>query len=139
MEPYRTPELRLAFLHGHSYTANPMACAAANASLSLLLSDECRSDIRRISELHKNFVEKHRNHPRLKDVRSLGTILALEFHTKNDSSYISEMRNELYPFFLERNILLRPLGNLIYVLPPYVTPDNALENVYSAIEDYLSL
>jgi len=139
MEPFRTPDLRQAFLHGHSYTANPMACAAANTSLDLLLEDDCRERIRMISNVHKAFVDRHRRHPRLRDIRSMGTILALEFHTDNDSSYISEMRNELYPFFLERNILLRPLGNLIYVLPPYVIREDELQMVYRAIEDYLSL
>ncbi len=139
MKPYLTPDLRQAFLHGHSYTANPMACAAANASMELLLQDQCSKDIERISQLHHDFVKKHFDNERLKDIRSFGTILALEFYTDQDSSYISEMRNSLYPFFLERNILLRPLGNLIYVLPPYVTPSEDLLRVYTAIEEYLSL
>ena len=139
MTPYLTSKLDQAFLHGHSYTANPMACAAANASLDLLLTDECSAEINRISRRHKLFTEKHRGHPRLKDIRCIGTILAVEFHTEKESSYISEMRNELYPFFIERNILLRPLGNLIYILPPYVTPDSELNRIYEAIEEYLSL
>ncbi|MCA6079068.1 adenosylmethionine--8-amino-7-oxononanoate transaminase [Fulvivirga sedimenti] len=139
MRPYLTADLRQAFLHGHSYTANPMACAAANASLELLLTDDCLENIKRIAQSHSDFVRKHAGNDRLKDIRSMGTILALEFYTDQDSSYVSEMRNSLYPFFLERNILLRPLGNLIYVLPPYVTSDKDLEAVYTAIEAYLSL
>lgn len=139
VEAFQTPDLEKAFLHGHSYTANPIACAAANASLELLLTSECQQNILRISEKHQEFIHLHASHPRLRDLRSLGTILAVEFHTESDSSYMSELRNQLYPFFLERNILLRPLGNLIYVLPPYVTTDEQLETVYQAIEEFLAL
>ncbi len=139
VEAFTTPDLNKAFLHGHSYTANPMACAAANASMQLLLSETCQAHITRIAVNHDEFVIKHKGHPKLRDIRSLGTILAVEFHTEADSSYMSELRNKLYPFFLERDILLRPLGNLIYVLPPYIISDGQLEHIYQAIEDFLSL
>lgn len=139
VEAFMTPDLKKAFLHGHSYTANPMACAAANASMDLLKSDTCQAHIKRISEQHRQFVTKHQKNERIRDIRSLGTILAVEFHTEADSSYMSELRNQLYPFFLERNILLRPLGNLIYVLPPYVISDGQLAQIYEAIEEFLSL
>jgi adenosylmethionine---8-amino-7-oxononanoate aminotransferase len=139
VEAFQTPDLEKAFLHGHSYTANPIACAAANASLELLIATECQGHISRITEKHKDFVSRHTGHPKLRNLRFLGTILAVEFHTDADSSYTSELRNRLYPFFLERNILLRPLGNLIYVLPPYVMTDEQLETVYQAIEEFLAL
>jgi adenosylmethionine-8-amino-7-oxononanoate aminotransferase len=139
VQGFTTPDLNKAFLHGHSYTANPMACAAANASLRLLQTPECDGHIKRISNKHQDFVRQYFSHPKLRHIRSMGTILAVEFHTNADTSYISEMRNSLYPFFLERNILLRPLGNLIYVLPPYVTTNEQLDQVYQAIEEFLSL
>ncbi len=139
VDAFMTPDLKKAFLHGHSYTANPIACAAANASLALLKDDTCQAHILRITAQHRQFVNKHRGHPGIRDIRSLGTVLAVEFHTDADSSYMSELRNKLYPFFIQRNILLRPLGNLIYVLPPYVISDGQLQHIYQAIEDFLSL
>ena len=137
MEVYRSAQLKKAFLHGHSFTANPIACAAANASFELLMKKECQQAIQWLSETQAQFVSKNRSRAILNDIRSLGTILALEFKTDHDSSYFSEMRNTLYPFFLERNILLRPLGNLIYVLPPYVINAEQLGQVHSAIEEFL--
>ena len=139
VQAFKSPELIKTFLHGHSFTANPIACAASNASFKLLTDDACQVNIQRISKQHKNFVLKHENKPIIRDIRSLGTILALEFETDHDSSYFSEMRNKLYPFFIERNILLRPLGNLIYMIPPYIITDEELEKVYIAIEEFLEL
>ncbi len=136
---YESPELIKTFLHGHSFTANPIACAASNASFSLLMSEQCQSNIQRISSQHKAFVKKHSYKEIIRDIRSLGTILALEFETDHDSSYFSEMRNKLYPFFIERNILLRPLGNLIYVIPPYIITNEELNQIYLAIEEFLEL
>lgn len=136
---FKTPDLKKAFLHGHSYTGNPMACAAALASFRLLNDPECFNDIKRISESHIAFSKRLIGHHLIKDVRCLGTILVLEFKTSNDTSYFSEMRNSLYPFFLSKNILLRPLGNLIYILPPYIISNNQLEEIYSAIEEFLTL
>lgn len=139
VEAYESPDLIKTFLHGHSFTANPIACAASNASFDLLLNEECKANIQRISERHEAFVKRHRSKSIIRDIRSLGTILALEFETDHDSSYFSEMRNKLYPFFLERNILLRPLGNLIYVIPPYIITDEELNTIYAAIEEFLGL
>jgi len=136
---YESPELIKTFLHGHSFTANPIACAASNASFNLLMQSECQSNIQRISDQHKSFVKKHSGKSIIRDIRSLGTIMALEFETDHDSSYFSEMRNKLYPFFIERNILLRPLGNLIYVIPPYIITNEELNKIYLAIEEFLNL
>lgn len=137
MKVYRSTQLKKAFLHGHSFTANPIACAAANASFELLSKKECQQAIQWISEMQAQFVVKNKSRPILNDIRSLGTILALEFKTDQDSSYFSEMRNVLYPFFLQRNVLLRPLGNLIYVLPPYVIDPQQLGHVHAVIEEFL--
>ena len=139
LEPFLSDDLKEAFLHGHSYTANPMACAAGLASGKLLIRQDCQENITRITLKHNEFVKRLSRHPRLTDIGSMGTILALEFESDSDSSYLSEMRNAMYPYFLDRDILLRPLGNLIYVLPPYVTRDHDLDKVYGAIEEFLLL
>lgn len=136
IEAFRSNDLHKTFLHGHSFTANPIACAAAVASFELLITSECQENINRIAQQHHNFKIKHAQKAEIKNIRSIGTILAIEFETDNDSSYFSEMRNLLYPFFIERGVLLRPLGNLIYLIPPYIITDDELETVYSAIEDF---
>ncbi|MBL3658563.1 adenosylmethionine--8-amino-7-oxononanoate transaminase [Fulvivirga sediminis] len=139
IEAFTSQDLHKTFLHGHSFTANPIACAAAVASFELLTSPTCRVNLSRIEQKHKVFHAKIKGHPRIKDIRYKGTILALEFFTDKDSSYFSEMRNQLYPFFLKKNILLRPLGNLIYLIPPYIITDKELDKIYDAIEEFLAL
>ena len=119
--------------HGHSYTANPVACAAALASLDILLSPETLPNIQRITAKHQQFALKLLGHPKLKAVRQTGTIIAMEWETGDDTSYLSELRNKLYLYFLEKGIILRPLGNIIYILPPYVISDDDLEYIYQTI------
>lgn len=122
------------FFHGHSFTANPIACSAALASMDILLNPETLKNITRISDSHNRFADKIRTHSKLRDVRQTGTILALEWETDGNSSYFSNLRDALYSFFLEEGIILRPLGNIIYVLPPYCITNEELEYIYSKIE-----
>jgi len=137
IEVYRDNDLMKTFFHGHSFTANPIACAASNASFELLMDDQCQEAIKQLSLLQAQYKLKLESHPKLRNVRQLGTILAMEFDTKMDTSYANEVRHKLYPFFLERNILLRPLGNILYVLPPYIVTPKELSTVYTAIEELL--
>jgi adenosylmethionine-8-amino-7-oxononanoate aminotransferase len=125
------------FFHGHSYTANPLACAVANASYQLLLKDECQSNIKRITQQQSKFRDKLSGHRNVKDARSLGTLLALEVQTNEATSYTSGFRKKIYNYFLEKNILLRPLGNVIYILPPYVITEAELDHVQSVILEFL--
>ena len=122
------------FYHGHSYTANPVACAAAIASHDLLVKDECRHSIQRISTRHIGFIKKNLGHPNLKNIRSTGTILAMDFETPEPNSYFHSLRDRIYHFFLENGIILRPLGNTVYVMPPYCIADDELNYVYDTIE-----
>lgn len=138
VDAFKTPELIKTFLHGHSFTANPIACAAANASFDLLMTDNCKKNIKRIEHQHQAFKNDLTEDARIKEVRTIGTILAIEFNTSEGSSYLSEMRNKLYPYFLSKDILLRPLGNLIYIIPPYVINDEDLSKVYKAIKSFIS-
>ena len=125
------------FFHGHSYTANPLACAAANASFQLLTGRKCQERIRTIEHMHVAFSQSIRDNKRVSSVRVLGTILAIELKTSEETAYANSIRKKIYPFFLERNILLRPLGNVIYILPPYVIEAGELELVYQAIREFL--
>lgn len=115
-----------AFLHGHSYTANPLACASALASLDLLLETNRDS----IAIHHQAFCRKWKGHPKLKRCESLGTLLVLEYHGEN-------IRDQLYHFFISKGIVLRPLGNVLYVLPPYCICDEELQFIYDQIEETL--
>jgi len=121
------------FLHGHSYTANPLACSAALASLDLLERDECTQARNRIGEQHKAFCAVWQGHPQLNRCESIGTILALEYRSEKITSYCNPLSGQLYRHFLEQNILLRPLGNVLYVMPPYCITDEELRRIYGAI------
>lgn len=126
------------FFHGHSYTANAIACTAALASLDLLLDNTCLKNISRISEQHKNFSKKPKGNSGVKNVRTLGTILAMDFLSSDKTSYFNSMRDELYNFFIEEGLILRPLGNTIYILPPYCITDKELAFIYQKIEKKLN-
>jgi len=123
--------------HGHSFTANPIACAAASASMDLFLRPETMANIQRIEAGHKAFGEKIRSHAKLKALRQTGTIIALEWETGSNTSYFSTLRDKLYAYFLGEGIILRPLGNIIYILPPYCITDAQLSYIYSKIEEAL--
>jgi adenosylmethionine-8-amino-7-oxononanoate aminotransferase len=125
------------FFHGHSYTANPLACSAANASLDLLLEKRTKKNILKISEAHKKFGAKILGHKMLKDVRCLGTIIAFELKTKEETGYLHPAAEKISEFFIKRGIILRPLGNIFYILPPYCISMKDLKYIYSAIENFL--
>ncbi|MGZ3812131.1 MAG: adenosylmethionine--8-amino-7-oxononanoate transaminase [Mucilaginibacter sp.] len=123
--------------HGHSYTANPVACSAGLASLDLFLESATQQSIQRIAGKHGEFALKLKNHPRIRTTRQTGTILAMEWETGSDTSYFSSLRDRLYQYFLDAGIILRPLGNIIYILPPYCITDEQLNYIYSKIESAL--
>lgn len=120
--------------HGHSFTANPVACASALASWDLLMQPQTMLNVERIADQHTAFKAKIENHPKLKNVRQTGTILALEWRNNSPTSYFNDLRNQLYNFFMSKNIILRPLGNIIYILPPYCISQPDLEYIYQQIE-----
>jgi adenosylmethionine-8-amino-7-oxononanoate aminotransferase len=134
LEPFHSNDLHKTLFHGHSYTANPISCAAANASFELLTEPRCIEAIKRISSQHEKFKNSIHKTKLFKEVRTMGSILAIELKTGQRADYFNSIRDQLYSYFIERNILLRPLGNVIYVLPPYVINDDELNTVYSAIE-----
>jgi adenosylmethionine-8-amino-7-oxononanoate aminotransferase len=120
--------------HGHSFTANPVACAAARASLALL--DEAGvGPRRRIEQAHCAAKTSLAALPRVRNVRVLGTVLALELTAKR-SGYLSDVGPALRRFALDRDVLLRPLGNTVYVLPPYCSTESDLAAAYAAIADF---
>lgn len=123
--------------HGHSFTANPIACVASLASLDILLKSETLQNIKRIEAKHAVFLEEIKAHPKVKAIRQTGTIIAVEWETGNETSYLSNLRNLLYAYFLNKGIILRPLGNIIYILPPYIISNEDLDYIYTAIKTAL--
>ncbi|MEQ7800557.1 adenosylmethionine--8-amino-7-oxononanoate transaminase [Pedobacter sp. ASV1-7] len=128
-----------ALFHGHSFTASPLACSAALASMDLLLEDQTQSNIAKICDQHAAFAKKLKDHPKVAKVRQQGTIFAMEWKTNERTSYFSEMHDILYPFFLSKGILMRPLGNIIYLVPPYCISETDLNYIYETILEALML
>ena len=131
-----TDKLRTLF-HGHSFTANPLACAAALASMDLLLSAETQASIQRITENHAAFARQLATHPTVGNVRQRGTLLAFDLMVGEQTSYFNTIRDVAYNFLTERGVLMRPLGNVLYIMPPYCTTDEQLDYTYQQIIDLL--
>jgi len=127
-------DVNKALFHGHTFTANPTGCAAALASIALMESQEMQDNIRRINQMHLAFETKIKEHPKVKTTRVLGVIFVLEIKTENQESYYGTMRNKLYNFFIENGVILRPVGNIVYILPPYIISNEQLERVYAIVE-----
>lgn len=132
-------DINKALFHGHTFTANPTGCAAALASMELLEQPEMQANILRINQQHLDFQEKIKHHPRVKTTRVLGVIFALEIKSATAESYYGTMRNKLYNFFIENGVILRPVGNIVYILPPYIMTNNQLQKVYSIIEEAIEI
>jgi adenosylmethionine-8-amino-7-oxononanoate aminotransferase len=122
--------------HGHSYSGNPLGCAAAIASLKIFETEPVFERIAVIEKIHRERLYEFQNHESVSDVRMLGTIAAIELRA-SDPGYLSDLKTRLYPLFLEHGVLLRPLGNVIYTVPPYVISSEDLHYVYDVIQKAL--
>jgi len=138
-QAFYSKEASKTFFHGHSFTANPMGCACALASLDLMEQEHTFKNINRISGMHKKFVLDIKDDIHVLEARSFGTILAVELRDTEGSSYFSKNRELIYNHFLSRGIIGRPLGNIVYAIPPYCITDEQLECFYEACRDLLLL
>lgn len=134
-EGFYDDDINKALFHGHTFTANPTGCAAALASLELLQTPEMQLSINRINQKHLVFQNHIKNHPKVATTRVRGVIFALEIKSENQEAYYGNLRNQLYDFFIENGIVLRPVGNIVYILPPYIISDEQLNKVYAVIEN----
>jgi adenosylmethionine-8-amino-7-oxononanoate aminotransferase len=132
-------DINKALFHGHTFTANPTGCAAALASFELLQTPEMQANLVRVNANHLVFQESIKNHPKVIATRVLGTIFALEIRKENEETYYGTMRTKLYNFFIENGIILRPVGNIVYILPPYIITDAQLQKVYEVVENALEI
>ena len=138
-EAFYDEDINKALFHGHTFTANPTGCAAALASLSLLQTQEMQDNLVRVNKRHLEFQKHIVSHPKVTTTRVLGVIFALEIQTESAASYYGTLRNKLYNFFIENGIILRPVGNIVYILPPYVITDEQLQKVYEVVEKALEI
>ena len=124
--------------HCHTYTANPIACAVAKASVDLLVSKSMQQHRKRIEQSHKEFIAALCKHPKAQNVRSKGIILAFELQIDCKERY-GNTRKKIYNAFMAQGIYLRPLGNTIYIVPPFITTNKELQKIYTSIENILEL
>ena len=138
-EAFYDEDINKALFHGHTFTANPTGCAAALASLELLNTPEMQANLVRVNENHLTFQNKIKQHPKVEITRVLGTIFALEIKTEGAASYYGSLRNKLYDFFIKHGVILRPVGNIVYILPPYIITNAQLQKIYQVVEEALEI
>ena len=127
------------FFHGHSFTANALACAVALENLDILEEENILARIAGIEKLFGERLAKLQELPTVNNPRCIGSLAALDVKPPGAAGggYLDAIGPKLYSEFLERGILLRPLGNVLYFLPPYIISDAEIHHVFDAIEEVL--
>jgi len=123
---------RRTFFHSSSFTANPIACAAALANLEVWETEPVRERIAALAAMQAKHLDRFRDDTRFTHVRRTGTITAMELKT-SDGGYLAKVGPALQSYFRDARVLLRPLGNTIYVLPPYCVTAEDLQILYETI------
>ncbi len=131
-------ETTKALLHGHSFTANPIACAVACANLDLFERKETWETIESIGNWNAEFAFELGELGCVENIRQQGTILAFEIKTGEGNTYFSDIKMQAYNHFLKDGILLRPLGNVIFVNPPYCIAKDEYQKIETSILDFLT-
>lgn len=135
-QAFYSDDINQTFFHSHSYTGNPLACATGIASLELL--EQNPEAYQGMEHQHRHYIEKWlAGHPKLENLRTCGTIAAMEVKTEGESSYFNSIGSILRSRFLEEGFLLRPLGNTIYLMPPYCITTSELKSIYQTIHRVL--
>jgi adenosylmethionine-8-amino-7-oxononanoate aminotransferase len=125
------------FFHSSSYTANPIACAAANANLAIWRDEPVLDRVADLGWRQQERLDVIARHPAVCGARRLGTIAAFEIEG-GAASYLSAVAPRLTGFCRERGVLLRPLGNTVYVMPPYCIGNADLDEIYGVVNAFLS-
>jgi adenosylmethionine-8-amino-7-oxononanoate aminotransferase len=134
-EAFLSTDRERAFFHGHSYTANPLACAVAIASLELFRETDVLARVQRLEQQLRAGLEPLRSLPQVGDVRVIGGVGVVEL--EGDDGYLADIGPRLGAAFLERNLLLRPLGNVLYFMPPYAITETETEWALEQIREVL--
>jgi adenosylmethionine-8-amino-7-oxononanoate aminotransferase len=133
-QAHLSPDRARMFFHSSSYTANPLACAAASANLAIWRDEPVLDRVALLAERQAARLARIAANAAVENPRQFGTITAFEVRSPV-AGYLSDVGPRLLAFFRERDILLRPLGNTIYVMPPYCIDDADLDTIYTAIEE----
>ncbi|RKD74037.1 adenosylmethionine-8-amino-7-oxononanoate aminotransferase [Rhizobium sp. WW_1] len=126
------------FFHSSSYTANPIACAAGVANLAVWKHEDVNARIRSLGTLHCEHLREFEDDDRFSNVRQMGTIAALDLNV-TASGYLADVGPRMRKLFRERGLLIRPLGNVIYLMPPYCVSASELAHAYDAIDEVSSI
>lgn len=131
-EAHRSTDRSKTFFHSSSYTANPIACAAAVANLEIWEREPVLERIKSVGAMQAAGLASLAQDECFENPRQLGTIAAVDLKVK-DAGYLADVGPKLYAYFLEHEVLLRPLGNTIYVMPPYCVSETDIERIYQVI------
>ena len=134
-EAHRSTDRSKMFFHSSSYTSNPIACAAATANLAIWRDEPVRARIETLSARQKTRLATLAMHRNIRGARALGTITAVDLVDAAGGGYLSDLGPVLLERFRSADLLLRPLGNTVYVMPPYCIAEDDLDRVYTAISD----
>jgi adenosylmethionine-8-amino-7-oxononanoate aminotransferase len=136
-EAFVSEDRRRTFFHGHSYTGNPLACAAAVASLELLRRPECARARDAIEAQHRRYLDILATHPRVENPRVMGTVAALDLRVGEGEGYLANVGSQLARHARAQGVLLRPLGNVVYLMPPYGITEGQLQQAWDAVESFV--
>lgn len=134
-EAFLSDDIAKGFFHGHTYTANPLACTAALAGIDLLASTNIQDNINSIINWHKNFQKEVKSYSIVASTRQCGIIFALDLDIS--MTRYGALRDEMYQFFMSKGVFLRPLGNTIYILPPFTINEAELKKIYKTVIEAL--
>ena len=136
-DAFYSDELAKGFFHGHTYSANPLACTAALAGIELLTSSGIQANISEIAQWHNTFKVEMALHPKVESVRHLGVIFAMDLAVQMER--YGSLRDTLFNHFMDKGVFLRPLGNTIYVLAPYIITKSQMTSIYDAMRSALDI
>lgn len=123
--------------HGHSFTANPLGCAAANASMDLFDRAETQARVAALCQAQEEGRTTLMDHPQLRNVRRTGTLLAMDMVSENKKGYLNQLGKQVGKWFYKRDVLVRPLGNVLYLMPPYSIDLSQLKDIQEMIPEAL--
>jgi adenosylmethionine-8-amino-7-oxononanoate aminotransferase len=135
VEAFQTPDRTKTFFHGHSFTANPLACAVAVANWRSLAEPGWQQNAARIEGFWRSHLEPLRSRPGVKDVRICGTIAAIELDAAG--GYLAEIGPRIRQQSIDRGVLLRPLGSVVYAMPPLCTSEESLAQIAQTMASVL--
>jgi adenosylmethionine-8-amino-7-oxononanoate aminotransferase len=137
-DSFYSTERAKTFFHSSSFTGNAIACAAAVANLEIWEREPVIARIHHTATYHHQALAAFEGRPQIAETRQTGTIAAIELRVP-DGGYLAALGPKLNAFYLEHDVLLRTLGNVVYVLAPYCVGASELDRIYGTIDDSLAL